>query len=284
MIYVRRDSSLIPEKILKVAERAQATLEGLPEGQRADFIKKKSHVWRSFSKYLRKMSYGKCWYSESDDPQSFFDVDHFRPKLEAIRDDKKADGGYPWLAFSWDNFRYAAGRSNRLSSHEETDEVSGKGSWFPLAEGSPTATWDNRCTGDEKPLLLDPIIQDDADLLAIDVKNKVGHISPSMLCIGKTSLARVERTAQLYGLDLPNLVSARKRVMREVTDLYDTLLDLIAAGTAHPTAGDMLPVHKLKKSIKGKTMPSSRFSKAARAQLWLLPGGAELCAQPEEFV
>ena len=31
------------------------------------------------------MSYGKCWYSEAPDPQSFLDVDHYRPKLEAKR-------------------------------------------------------------------------------------------------------------------------------------------------------------------------------------------------------
>ena len=50
------------------------------------------------------MSYGKCWYSESLDPQSFFDVDHYRPKLEARRSDDVTDPGYAWLAFS-ENFR-----------------------------------------------------------------------------------------------------------------------------------------------------------------------------------
>lgn len=65
MIYVRRDPALIPEKVLKVAERAQATLETLPPDERVAFIKKKSHVWTGFKKYLSRMSYGKCWYSES---------------------------------------------------------------------------------------------------------------------------------------------------------------------------------------------------------------------------
>ena len=48
MIYVRRNSSLIPEKVLKVAERAQQTLEALPADERPAFIKKKAHVWRAF--------------------------------------------------------------------------------------------------------------------------------------------------------------------------------------------------------------------------------------------
>jgi hypothetical protein len=51
------------------------------------------------------MSYGKCWYSESLDPQSFFDVDHFRPKAEAIRSEHEKYDCYPSLAFSWENFQ-----------------------------------------------------------------------------------------------------------------------------------------------------------------------------------
>ena len=137
MIYVRRDPTLIPEKVLKVAERAQRQLEALPPDERSVFIKKKSHIWRAFARYLAKMSYGKCWYSESNDPQSFFDVDHFRPKAEATRGDGSKDDGYPWLAFSWENFRYSAQRSNRLSTDEDTEVVVGKGSWFPLMDGSP---------------------------------------------------------------------------------------------------------------------------------------------------
>jgi hypothetical protein len=74
-------------------------LEALPEAQRCDFIKKKSHIWRAFARYLARMSYGKCWYSETRDPQSFFDVDHFRPKAEAIRSETVKDDGYPWLHF-----------------------------------------------------------------------------------------------------------------------------------------------------------------------------------------
>ena len=41
MIYVRRDPSLIPEKVLRVAERAQAKLEALAPEKRLEFIEKK---------------------------------------------------------------------------------------------------------------------------------------------------------------------------------------------------------------------------------------------------
>jgi hypothetical protein len=232
VIYVRRNSSLIPERLLKVAERAQKQLEELPENQRSAFIKKKSHIWRGFGRYLAKMSHGKCWYSEADDPQSFFDVDHFRPKAEAIRAQDMIDEGYPWLAFSWENFRYSAQRSNRLSKNEETDAACGKGSWFPLLEGSPKACWDNRCVDQEKPVLLDPTVRSDVDL--IDV-NGEGQMCPSTICIGSARI-RADRSIELLGLNLPRLVGARKRIMREVTDVYTTLSDIVVTGGDHVEA------------------------------------------------
>ena len=95
MIYVRRDPTLIPERLLRVAERAQSELEALPPAERVPFIKKKSHIWRAFARVLASMSFGKCWYSESLDAQSFYDVDHFRPKAEAVRAEGEIDDGYP---------------------------------------------------------------------------------------------------------------------------------------------------------------------------------------------
>lgn len=277
MIFVRRDISVIPEGVLRVAERAQNQLEALPPGERAAFIKKKSHIWRKFARYLRKMSYGKCWYSESDDPQSFFDVDHFRPKLEAQRSKDETDGGYEWLAFSWDNFRLSAQRSNRLSRNEETDVTEGKGSWFPLLEGSPRACWDDRCEDDELPLLLDPVVQSDVRL--IDVLDD-GRVGPSTLCIG-SGIERVTESAKLYGLNLPNLTSARRRVIREINNLHEVLARTLEAGREGGAVADMLPIDEQIEILKDKTLPSSPYARTARAQLRRL-GMSELIASPEE--
>lgn len=38
---MKRDPALIPDKLIKVAERAQAALEALPADERVAFIKKK---------------------------------------------------------------------------------------------------------------------------------------------------------------------------------------------------------------------------------------------------
>lgn len=280
MIYVQRDPNLIPEKLLRVAERAQQKLEELPADQRVEFIKKKSHIWRSFARHLRQMSYGKCWYSEADDPQSFFDVDHFRPKSEARRSDQIVDEGYPWLAFSWDNFRYAAQRSNRLSTDEETDETVGKGSWFPLIEGSRVACWNDRCEAEEQPVLLDPTNPDDVALVGVD---ETGAVCPSRFCVG-SGVQRVERSIELYGLNLPRLTEARRRVMRGVGEQYELLMQHLTAAKEHPQAADKLAIDTQVASLRSATLPRNRFSRAARAQLSLMPHGLELCALPEDLV
>jgi hypothetical protein len=279
LIYVRRDPALIPEAVLKIAERAQANLEALPAADRAAFIKKKSHIWRRFGRYLAKMSYGKCWYSESLDPQSFFDVDHFRPKGEAIRTDTEKDEGYPWLAFSWDNFRYSAQRSNRLSKDEATDALSGKGSWFPLVEGSQKACWDNRCEADERPILLDPTVRGDADLT--DVKAD-GRMDRSRTCVG-LARARVTRSIELYGLNLPKLVGARKDVMRGIERMQTNLMHLLDDADAQPRPRDQNQVDGYIKMLRTATLPSSPYSKAARTQL-ILMGMPQLCAQAEDTI
>jgi hypothetical protein len=132
---------------------------------RKAFIEKKDHVWRAFGRHLAKMSYGECWYSESNDPQSFFDVDHFRTKKAAKRADTKEDDGYPWLAFSVENFRDSAGRLNRLSTDEATEETVEKGRCLPLLDGSPCASWDDRCLNTEMPMLIDPTVRGDVALI-----------------------------------------------------------------------------------------------------------------------
>ncbi len=274
MIYVKRSPALIPEKILKVAERAQQELEKLPEVKRKAFIEKKAPIWRSFSRHLAKMSYGKCWYSESNDPQSFFDVDHFRPKKEAKRAAGVADDGYPWLAFDWDNFRYSAGRSNRLSKDEASDETRGKGSWFPVMAGSAIANWGTRCEQLERPVLLDPTVR--ADVALIDINPDDGRVEASRTCIGPDKQLRASKSMELYGLNLPRLVDARKIVLRDVQALHENLMDIIVA------ANDMPAIDRLQLQMINATHPRGAYSRAARAKLHSL-GAAMFCAQPEDL-
>lgn len=264
MIYVKRDPTKVPAELIEAAEAAKLELEQLPAEERGEFIKKKDKIWKAFKATLKAMSHDKCWYSETKDVQSFVDVDHFRPKSEARRADDSVDEGYPWLAFEWTNFRYAAERSNRLSSDEETGETKGKSSWFPLTDASPKACWENRCENDEEPLLLDPI--DGEDMKLIEVSSD-GLIVPSRTCAG-TDLQRVDWTIKCYGLNLPNLRDARLGAMSQLDELIEQLLDNVeAAMNAGVNIADAMPIKKQKKSITARALPSSAYSLAALTQL-----------------
>jgi len=278
LIYVKRDPAKIPEKLIKVAERAQAKLEALPADERVAFIKKKSHVWRAFKRHLRAMSYGKCWYSEATGPQSPYDVDHFRPKCEAQRSETEKDDGYPWLAFDWDNFRYSAERSNRLSTNEETGDTFGKSSWFPLEAGSAIACWDNRCVDQEKPLLLDPTRE--ADVALIDVGSD-GLMVPSNTCT-KSGAERVKASVRFYGLDLPDILAARRQVMVDLGDDIDKLLMLFEGARDAERVNDPELIEKHRKAIASRTLPNRPFTLAARAKL-IERGLPQLLAGPEDY-
>lgn len=275
MIYVRRDPTLFPKELLERAAAAQQELETLPPEDRKDFIKRKAGLWREFGAHLARMSYGKCWYSESPDPQSFFDVDHFRPKGRARRSETEVDDGYSWLAFSWENFRLSAGRSNRLNSDADAEDVLGKGDWFPLLQGSCKAHWGDRCEVDEKPVLLDPVSRDDVAML--DFRPEDGHAVPSWTCIGELRQQRAKVSIERYGLNRGALIEARKAVIRNVAEAYQCLQEFAAAGV------DLNAIDLHQQQLRRATLPDAPYSRAARAKLCSLPMGAMLCAQPEDY-
>ncbi|KJV28457.1 MULTISPECIES: hypothetical protein [Pantoea] len=269
MIYIKRDASLIPEKVFDVAQRAQNELERLPVEQRKDFIKKKSHIWRGFAKYLAKMSYGKCWYSEAKDAGANFDVDHFRPKAEAKREENLIDAeGYAWLAFDWENFRLSAQNCNRLNTDLSGITV-GKGNWFPLLTGSSKATWDNRCITDEKVMLLDPVVQ--TDLTYIDYDDS-GRFTSSRHCIGQAAL-RIQQSAIIYGLNFERMREARFQIMKEAKELLETIHQSVADFYLMGDEAPMRTIERQIEQLKAKTRADAPFSRAIRAQLIKL--GAE---------
>lgn len=263
MIFIRRDVSLIPASVIAVAQRAQIKLEQLPEDKRKSFIKKKSHIWRGFSKYLAKMSYGKCWYSEAKDAGANFDVDHFRPKAEAKRTEDIVDSeGYAWLAFDWENFRLSAQNCNRLNTDKSGTTV-GKGSWFPLQSGSPKATWDNRCINDERVILIDPLVNDDLTFIDYDDNGRFTH---SRLCIGQAAL-RIKRSGIIYGLNFEKMREARFEAMKAAKELLEAIqqnvVDLVPFGDDAP----MQVIERQIEQLKAKTRADAPFSRAVRAQL-----------------
>ncbi|ELP6988602.1 hypothetical protein [Vibrio parahaemolyticus] len=264
MIYIKRDANLIPQEVLDVALRAQQELEQLPECERKNFIKKKSHIWRAFGKYLSRMSYGKCWYSESKDAGAKYDVDHFRPKSEAKRTEEITDEeGYAWLAFDWTNYRLSAQNSNRLTKDEENAITVGKGSWFPLLENSSKANWNDRRIENEAPILLDPVVKDDLSFIDFDER---GRFVPNKFCVG-TPAHRIKMSAIVYGLNLEQMREIRFAAMMEAKNLLETIQQ--SAEDLNPL-GDKASMKSIQRQInqlKEKTRADAAFSLAVRVQL-----------------
>ncbi|MDQ8856911.1 hypothetical protein [Acinetobacter pittii] len=265
MIYIKRDPSLIPPKLLEVAKRAKDKLETLPAEERKDFIKKKSHIWRSFSKYLAIMSHGKCWYSEVRDAGANFDVDHFRPKAEAKRSEDLIDEeGYSWLAFDWENFRLSAQNCNRLNKDEESNMTNGKGSWFPLLDENIRANWIDRCIHLEKPLLIDPINKEDLSFIDFD---DTGRFVPNHVCIGQKA-KRIKISAEIYGLNREQMREIRFLSMKDVKERFETIME--SALDLSEQIGDdasMKTIERQIRALQEKTRADSVFSQAVRRQL-----------------
>lgn len=264
MIYVRRDASLLPSKVLKVAERAQLKLESIPCAERKEFIKKKSHIWRKFSRYLSMMSHGKCWYSESKDAGANYDVDHFRPKAEAKRTEVlKDEEGYAWLAFDWENFRLSAQNCNRLNTDKVTGLIVGKGSWFPLFDEGSKACWSNRCVDEEFPVLIDPVIKNDLDYIDFDDS---GRFVPSSYCVGSAA-RRVRESADIYGLNFERMREARLLVMKDAKDSLETILQSAVDQKPMEDDASMNAIERQINKLKEKTRADALFSRAVRTQL-----------------
>ena len=260
MIYVKYDPSTFPKELRDAAQKAQDDLEKLAtHKERVAYINANAEVWRAFKEHLKPLSHGKCWYTESPEPASLFDVDHFRPKAKAKRAEGDVDEGYTWLAFSPENFRYSAVRANRRTTDEESDQVVGKGTWFPICEGSPKAHWGDRCEADEAPIILDPVKRADVELIAI---KDDGWIEPNRLCFGHDR-ERVRLSTEYLGLNLPSLTAARKRVVRSVKAACEELIQLQVNAVETPRPGDKITVRRQLEIIRDMAGEEAPYSRAA---------------------
>src|SRR6202035_4546646 len=93
---------------------------------------------------LAAMSHQKCWYCEARQIRSDNAVDHFRPKSV-----------YPWLAFSYLNYRFSCTYCNSVRKNPETGETEGKGDKFALFNEGQRATCEEELD-QERVMLLDP--------------------------------------------------------------------------------------------------------------------------------
>jgi energy-coupling factor transporter ATP-binding protein EcfA2 len=134
---------------------------------------------------------------------SGIEVDFFRPKGFTIGSDGKTKAdGYWWLAYEWFNIYLVCPICNRL-----------KGSRFPI-EGVPAGPFADRdALAEEKPLLLDPCLDDPDHHLAFSENGSIGSLTH-----------RGTITIQTLGLNREPLCQARARVIEHAKNIFEAAL------------------------------------------------------------
>lgn len=263
MIYVFQDETKLPAGWLEKVAGLRAALDQLDtKAKRKAYIDGRAAIWGEVKDALLEMSHNKCWYSEAPDAVSDWHVDHFRPKLRALDEDRTAHDGYPWLAFDWKNYRIAGSYPN--SPHTD-DHGTTRGKWdfFPLSPGSVRATWDQRSTANETVLLLDPASKTDPKLMTFDEEGLPLPVDPNNVIVKK----RVETTVHLLYLDSPRLVAARKKKWREISELIEEYRLACPDTYEACTLQDHQRVVRLIAKLSEAAGPKAAYAATARACL-----------------
>ncbi|WP_067521593.1 hypothetical protein [Endozoicomonas ascidiicola] len=143
----------------------------------------RSSIWGQLKLPLSSLSLKRCWYCETTIPRTDNAVDHYRPKgqVKGVRlaangidleryDITPRHGGYKWLAFSAENFRFTCDHCNEYRKNLE-GTYGGKWNYFPLIDESQRAYQDIDLDY-EVPSILDPCNPLDWRLLAYDSNGK----------------------------------------------------------------------------------------------------------------
>lgn len=244
----------------KRAKDALAAVRKVKAALRAAEIDKHSDVWQdpALKEALQKLSNYKCWYCESNENRSDNAVDHFRPKNNVIEAPKH--GGYWWLAFTWENYRFTCTFCNSRRTDKATGGSGGKRDHFPLVNEKKRAYKANQ-VGRERPGLLDPTKNTDPHLLWFEPD---GRARPLHDKANKTLFNRADVSITLYHLN-------ESRTLRRRRALYRSIRKLVKAGdksyakylSGNEDAEDALEV--VLGELRAKMKPGAEFSGAARS-------------------
>ncbi len=229
MIHIDISDIQIPDEWVTRSETLTTQLASLTAGERKNFIDDNRDItWgaNELRDALSALVGHKCWYTEVGLEGADPHVDHFRPKGavrevdENLKNTKKSDPGYWWLAFELENYRLTCQHANVRRVDRDTD--GGKWDYFPVdGNRAPDNTPTPQIT--ERKLILDPTSNTDVQLLWFD---KDG--SPSCSATRSSNhhdRRRVDTTIWIYHLKKKEIKAARSKVM------HDIKKDVV---TAHP--------------------------------------------------
>lgn len=160
--------------------------------------------------FLKELSYGKCWYTETKFTAEYPHLEHFRPKSCARNEDwVKCHEGYWWLAFDIENYRLSKPMPNIR-----------KGTYFPLRERGQAVCSPGISVTRESPMFLDPANEEDAELISF---NALGVPEPNpepSIDLDEWDIIRLEFSIRRYGLDDIDLCDQRKALWVSVSSMF----------------------------------------------------------------
>lgn len=193
----------------------------------------KAGHWKYLKPWLAGKSAGKCWFCEAKQVRSPSDVEHFRPKNEVHVNGNilKYPSGHPnadqdfegywWLSYNWKNFRLSCQRCNREEKDAATKIKYGKGNEFPLVDEN-SRCWDYSTNlNTEQPLLLDPCVQSDTELLLHPISGEIVPVISDVITIENR---RADFTINLLGLNAHGV----KDIKLEIRQTLEAMLELIS--------------------------------------------------------
>lgn len=150
-------------------------LRKLTKSERSKYFERHGD-WTELYRFLSELSNHKCWYTEALENSGEWEIDHFRPKNRAKNHDGEItlEEGYWWLAYDWNNYRLAGSFINkrRKDKFNQSEEVFGKGDYFPLDLTGCSPIEVDGDTDDEVSYLLDPVCFRDTTLIGFDKDGK----------------------------------------------------------------------------------------------------------------
>jgi hypothetical protein len=230
--------------------------------RRKELIESHRPKWVAFRTAFEKLSSHKCWYTESKNPGTDDDVDHFRPKGRIAED--KTHGGYYWKALDWMNFRLSCHRANRLRINPTTRRSHGKSDHFPLLNPGDRARIPADFLTKEMPLLLDPCDPFDPPKLTFNPNGTIA-VSPAFEN-NPYAVRQVEASRVHLHLDWPRFVDDR-------TELYNQISFKVKEGKQHAELfergdqGSVVALKSIVTDLAAFTKEDKPYSAAATAYI-----------------
>lgn len=246
----------IPQEIRDDLQVMDDSMPGKTDEDKATTARRGNPHWTPVRPYLLTASHEKCWYTESKDPGSLYDVDHFRPKGKALNDDGTVKHWYWFLAFNTINYRLSCQISNRPNRNSILEATGGKGDKFPLVTGSPRAT-DVAGLANEIPVILDPCNEADTALLEFQADGR--PVVSQRHAGDANAVFRVEHSKLLLNLDFPAFNEGR-----EV--LYNKIKQLMERGDRYARDG-IDALEDVQNDLRGLMHEDAEYSKAAECYI-----------------